>query len=90
MAWCQIGAIIWSNADLIRWCIYAAIGGEEFKNLYINQVFGSNHFLSFHRHVQCIQFKSEQNIDVMIYFESCLKLPNKYNLIILMQQQLVI
>ena len=27
VAWRQ--AIIWTNADLIHWCIYAALGGDE-------------------------------------------------------------
>ena len=28
MAWHQI-PIIWANADLIHWCIYAALGGDD-------------------------------------------------------------
>ena len=32
MAWCQSGdqATIWTNADPVHWCIYTALGGDEF------------------------------------------------------------
>ena len=26
-------AIIWTNADLIHWCIYVALGGDEFMEI---------------------------------------------------------
>ena len=35
MAWRQIGkqAIIWTNADQIHWCIYAALDNDDRGNI---------------------------------------------------------
>ena len=36
MAWRRLGnkqSYIWTNAELIHWCIYAALGGDELKGV---------------------------------------------------------